>query len=217
MNQNINTAERNRQIILRLKELKEKRGLTNSMIEALTIEKGNAVSLTTIKRVFAEGSEDDAGRFNYNLTLRPLITAMDELPETPVILSTAASEHERQIATLQNIIQIKNIELEAYSNELDNLRLQLAKAETDSQKKVDFLKDQIDFKEGQMEEKDRQLKARDKQLDERADFLRQKDVELGKAFKEVAAYKKVSQILFAAFLVAVMMALVVEPLIPLFA
>lgn len=209
MNQNINIAERNRQIILRLKEIKQRRNLTNSQIETLTIEKGNAVSLTTIKRVFAEGSEDDAGRFNYNLTLRPLITAMDELPEEPVIISSASTEQEKQIATLQNILQIKNIDLENMGREIESLKQQLVKAEADRQRQVDFLKDQIDFKESQMETKD-------KQLDERADYLRMKDAEIEDLKVDIKGYKKANKVLIVFVFVALFLAAVLPPILPLF-
>lgn len=209
MNQNINTAERNRQIILRLKEIKQRRNLTNSQIETLTIEKGNAVSLTTIKRVFAEGSEDEAGRFNYNLTLRPLITAMDELPEEPVIISSANTEQEKQIATLQNILQIKNIDLENMGREIEALKQQLAKAEADRQRQVDFLKDQIDFKEKQMETKD-------KQLEERAAYMRMKDAEIEDLKDDAKGYKKANKLLVVFAFVALFLAAVLPPIIPLF-
>lgn len=215
MNLTPSMIERNRQIILRLKELKLKRNLTNGQIEELTIKKGTAVSLSTIKRVFAEGSEDRAESFNYNLTLRPLINALEDMPEDPVSISTAVTEQEKQIATLQNIIQIKNIELDTLANEVEGLKQQIVKVESDGQKKVDFLKDQIDFKEKQMETKDRQI-------DERADYLRQKDAEkaelettIAELKKELKGHKAANKLLIVVVIVALFLAAVLPPLVPL--
>ncbi len=215
MNQNINTAERNRQIILRLKEIKQRRNLTNSQIEDITKAKGTAVSLTSIKRVFAEGSEDKAESFNYNLTLRPLIIALEDLPEEPVIISSANTEQQNQIATLQNILQIKNIEKENLEKEIETLKRQLVKAEADRQRQVDFLTKQIGFKEKQMETKD-------KQLDERADYLRLKDKEIKAATTEIEdlkadikGYKKANKLLIVFVCVALFLAAVLPPIVPL--
>lgn len=215
MNLTPSMIERNRQIILRLKELKLKRNLTNGQIEELTIKKGTAVSMSTIKRVFAEGSEDRAESFNYNLTLRPLINALEDMPEDPVSISTAVTEQEKQIATLQNIIQIKNIELDTLANEVEGLKQQIVKVESDGQKKVDFLKDQIDFKEKQMETKD-------VQLSERAEYLRLKESEItalrdniAELKMELKGHKAANKLLIVVVIVALFLAAVLPPIIPL--
>ncbi len=209
MNQNINIAERNRQIILRLKELKEKNNLTNSQIEDITKTKGESVSLTTIKRVFAEGSEDEAERFSYNLTLRPLLIALEDLPLDPVAVSRTNSEHENKVATLQNVIQIKNIEKENLEKEIKALKQQLAEVEAARQRQVDFLTKQIGFKEKQMETKD-------KQLDERANYLLLKDAEIKDLKDDVQEYKKTNKMLIVFVCVALFLAAVLPPILPLF-
>ena len=52
------TDMQTRDIILRLKRVKAARGLSCGRICAMVAEAGSSVSLSTVKRVFADGSED---------------------------------------------------------------------------------------------------------------------------------------------------------------
>lgn len=52
------TDTQTRDIILRLKRVKAARGLSCGRICAMVAEAGGSVSLSTVKRVFADGSED---------------------------------------------------------------------------------------------------------------------------------------------------------------
>lgn len=52
------TDTQTRDIILRLKRVKAARGLSCGRICAMVAEAGSSVSLSTVKRVFADGSED---------------------------------------------------------------------------------------------------------------------------------------------------------------
>lgn len=52
------TDTQTRDIILRLKRVKAARGLSCGRICSMVAEAGGSVSLSTVKRVFADGSED---------------------------------------------------------------------------------------------------------------------------------------------------------------
>ena len=52
------TDTQTRDIILRLKRVKAARGLSCGRICTMVAEAGGSVSLSTVKRVFADGSED---------------------------------------------------------------------------------------------------------------------------------------------------------------
>ncbi len=73
------TDTQTRDIILRLKRVKAARGLSCGRICAMVAEAGGSVSLSTVKRVFADGSEDWA--FRADDTLRPIADVL--LAEEP--------------------------------------------------------------------------------------------------------------------------------------
>lgn len=68
-----------RELILRLKQAKAARGLSCGRIHAMVEEAGGGISLSTVKRVFADGSEDWA--FRADDTLRPIADVL--LAEEP--------------------------------------------------------------------------------------------------------------------------------------
>lgn len=62
--------ESQRELILELKQLRQEQGLTYQDIVSQCEAHGEAVSLSTVKRVFAKGSE--SGFFRSDTTLRPI-------------------------------------------------------------------------------------------------------------------------------------------------
>ena len=79
------------EIIRNLKRVRSEDGLSISEIVKLCEENGESVSETTVKKVFAEGSE--AFSFNYESTLKPIINALlddhEETAETDMMISVA--------------------------------------------------------------------------------------------------------------------------------
>ena len=62
-------------VILALKKIKEERGLSLAQIKKIVEEEtGICLSMSTIRRVFAPGSEDES--FNYALTIKPIADAL---------------------------------------------------------------------------------------------------------------------------------------------
>lgn len=141
--------ELTRQIVIRLKEVIQ--DMTDAEVMQRMAEAGEQTSIATIRRIRAVGSEDSG--FNYNLTVKPFARVFLELSSKPIDVESLATEEEKDRATLDNTIQMKNLEL-------DGLQTELAA----SRRSIEFLKEQVAFKEEQM-------KVKDKQLEDRRDFI----------------------------------------------
>ena len=63
-----------RDVILKLKDVREEKGLSYGDILDLMEQNGDYLSKTTLSRVFAEGSEDI--KFRYEDTIRPIANAL---------------------------------------------------------------------------------------------------------------------------------------------
>ena len=105
------------EIIRNLKRVRQEDGLSISEIVRMCEENGEAVSETTIKKVFADGSE--ACGFNYENTLKPIIHALlgdhEETAETDMMISVAEfkaakikDSYKRRIEFLRQQIDIKD-------------------------------------------------------------------------------------------------------------
>lgn len=74
-------TERKRELIIQLKQYREEHGFSLKRIVDIVseyAEQNNSddyVSLSTVKRVFKDGSEDDDS-FNFDLTIRPIAAAL---------------------------------------------------------------------------------------------------------------------------------------------
>ena len=94
------------ELILQLKAVKAERGLTNQDIVDLLRAKGYFTSLSSVKRVFAEGSENVA--FSYEDTIKPLVEVL-LVEATPVPVEELDSLAEAQ----QYIAQIEGLQADA--------------------------------------------------------------------------------------------------------
>ena len=63
---------KSQQLIRELKEIKTANEITYPRIIERMEKNGKSVSLTTLRRVFADGSEENAGNFSYENTLLPI-------------------------------------------------------------------------------------------------------------------------------------------------
>jgi type IV secretory pathway VirB9-like protein len=122
------------EIIRNLKRVRNENGLTISEIVNLCEKNGEAVSETTVKKVFADGSETFG--FNYENTLKPIINALlgdhEETSETDMMISVA---------------QYKEIKIK-------QLEAQLARQEESYKRRIEFLKHQIDIKDDRIDKRD---------------------------------------------------------------
>ena len=137
------------EIILSLKAVKEKQRLSISQIKSMVDATGAYVSMTTLRRVFAEESET-ADSFNYETTLRPIAQALlhdkglyteDELVLARYEMYEAINRHKDEV------IESLHKQIEALRDEHD------ARCK-ECEKRQNFLMDQIALKDRRMERKD---------------------------------------------------------------
>lgn len=137
--------ERISDIILQLKQIRKERGLSLQDIHDLVKSSGGYLSLSSIKRVFSDGSENQG--FRYHDTIKPIVRALlGVTEETPVNNDITANE----IDALKNVILLKDSiigELEKEKNALaakNNAQEEAMHAlREENQQKVDYLLVQI--------------------------------------------------------------------------
>ena len=100
---------------------------------------GKFVSLTTLRRVFADGSERNDS-FNYETTLLPLAEVLLDAEDVP---TPQDSPYAKEIDGLKAVIHVQNEEI---------ARLHELKEHLES--RVTFLLEQIEKKDRRMDEKD---------------------------------------------------------------
>ena len=137
-------TERKRELIIQLKQYREEHGFSHKRIVDIVCEYAEQnntddyVSLSTVKRVFREGSEDDDS-FNFDLTIRPIAAALLGAE------SVSPKAHDKELS----------ISLLRYKNErIQQLEKQLAEERELSNRRVEFLKEQIAIKDGYLQKKD---------------------------------------------------------------
>ena len=125
------------EIIRNLKRVRQENGLSISEIVRICEDSGNAVSETTIKKVFSDGSE--ALGFNYENTLKPIINALlddhEETAETDMMVSVA---------------QFKEAKIQA-------LEAQLTRQEDSYKRRIEFLMQQIEIKDARLDKRDEMI------------------------------------------------------------
>lgn len=137
-------TERKRDLIIQLKQYRDEHGFSHKRIVDIVCEYAEQnntddyVSLSTVKRVFREGSEDDDS-FNFDLTIRPIAAALLGLE------SVSPKAHDKELS----------ISLLRYKNErIQQLEKQLEDEREISNRRVEFLKQQIAVKDGYLQKKD---------------------------------------------------------------
>lgn len=167
MPNNEKRKELTRQIIIRVKEVIE--DMTDSEVVQRMEEAGEQTSLSTVRRIRAEGSED-AG-FNYNLTVKPFAKVFLELSSKPVDVEAFDSEEGKDRAALVNMIQLKNLEIDSLRKDLNALETQLSEVKEAEQRKIAHLKGQIEKQDSIIENHIRILDDRKEFMGERRDFI----------------------------------------------
>lgn len=107
--------ELTKQIVIRLKEVIQ--DMTDAEVMQKMAEAGEQTSIATIRRIRAAGSEDSG--FNYNLTVKPFARVFLELSSKPIDVESLTTEEEKDRATLDNIIQTKDLLIASLQKELD--------------------------------------------------------------------------------------------------
>ena len=149
-----------RDLILKLKEVKERDKLSLGEIEARTEQNGEHVSKTTLSRVFSEGSENQI--FKFEGTLKPIANALLDI-------DTIEEDDDLDTQGLKIMLKLKADEIKKLEAALDHEKVKyhekLDKERDQSRRSIEFLKEQIQFKDKRIDflldavfEKDRQLR-----------------------------------------------------------
>lgn len=127
-------------IISRLKKVREENGLSYNRILEIVEENGTHVSISTIRRVFEEGSEEYGWQYDY--TLRPIADAV-----LGVYAPSDVAVDEETVEALRSALRYKNARLK-------ELESQLERTEESYKRRLEFIKEQIALKDARIDRRD---------------------------------------------------------------
>lgn len=131
---------RSQELITRLKEVKEANEITYPRIIERMQKNGKVVSMTTLRRVFASGSEMNAGNFSYENTLLPIAEVLLNMEDVP---TPEDNPYAKDIDALKAVIHTQNEEIARLHELKEHLENSLT-----------FYHKQIEIKDRRMDEKD---------------------------------------------------------------
>jgi hypothetical protein len=132
------------ELVRQLKEVKKAQEITFPRIMDRLEKLGYYVSLTTLRRIFADGSESNAASFSYENTLMPVAEVLLDAEDVPTPVN---SPWAKEIDALKSVIHVQNEEI---------ARLHELKEHLEA--RVTFLLEQIEKKDRRMDEKDAVIK-----------------------------------------------------------
>lgn len=127
------------EIIQNLKKVREENGISYKRVVELVEENGEFVSLSTVRRVFEEGSE--AYGFQYEKTLKPIAEAVFGVykPSVP--------------ATADEADGMKAM-LDYKADRIEQLEAHIKRIEESYKRRIDFLRHQIELKDDRIDRRD---------------------------------------------------------------
>ena len=141
--------------IKRLKEIKEEQGLSVSQIMSKMSEKGYPVSESTLKRVFAPGSEKMS--FRYQESIAPVAEVLfEEYGDTGATddaaeLRKIIADRDKTIENLMIKIEEQEKSAQQFQKMCSERRTLLESHISDLQAEVELLRSQIEKKDGMFE------------------------------------------------------------------
>lgn len=130
------------EIITKLKKVREENGLSYQRIVDLVEKNGGYVSISTVRRVFEDGSESYG--FQYENTLKPIADAVLG------IYSDSEDVTADEADAMKAIIDYK-------SDRIEQLEAQLRRCEESYKRRIDFLKGQIALKDMRIDRRDEMI------------------------------------------------------------
>ena len=136
-------------VILKLKEVREEKNLSFNDILSLMEKNGDFLAKSTLSRVFAEGSEENS--FNYEGTIRPIAKALLDIEEIE-------ADDNTDVRAMKSLLKYKIERIEELEERIKDAKLELAELrvkhlerieelQEEHQKKADFLSNQIALKD----------------------------------------------------------------------
>ena len=135
----------NRELIIELKKARNEKDITlPRLLEMLKAERKD-VGMTTLKRVFKEGSEDNDS-FKQS-TLKPIAELLlDE--------DNDGTSNGLEIMRLESELRVKEETITTLNNQINSLIVQIEQARAEAAKQMEFLHKQIELKDKRMDTKD---------------------------------------------------------------
>ena len=140
-------------IIIKLKQVREQKGLSYGDILNLLEKNGDFLSKSTLSRVFQEGSENLS--FRYEETIRPIAKALLDI-------ETIEADDNLDIQVMKTLLQYKIQRIEElewqlenitslFENERSKMNEKLEHERSQWSKSIEFLKEQIFLKDQRMD------------------------------------------------------------------
>ena len=141
-------------IILKLKEVRQEKGLSFNDILNLMENNGDYLSKSTLSRVFADGSEDSS--FKYEETIRPIANALLDI-------ETIEDTDNMDVQAMKSLLKYKIRVIEDLEHTIETLKAdinaekvkaheKLEKERENFQKSLNFCRDQIDLKDKRIDQ-----------------------------------------------------------------
>lgn len=160
-------------LIIKLKEVREEKGLSFNDILDLMEKNGNYLAKSTLSRVFADGSEE--WNFKYEETIRPIANALLDI-------ETEEETDDLDTKALKALLKFKIERIEELEHQIEHLENALDKEKIKSHERldtererfnrsIDFLKEQIAYKDKRMDMLLDSVFKKDEQHKEMLDIL----------------------------------------------
>lgn len=152
--------ENTKQIITKLKQVRDEKGLSLNEIVLLVEKNGDYVSRSTVQRVFSDGSEDIS--FRYEESIRPIANALLDI-------ETIEDTDSMDIQAMKVLLKYKIDRIKELEQQLDKEKIKyhekLDKERDQSRKSIEFLKEQIAYKDKRMDLLLESIKEKDAHYD----------------------------------------------------
>lgn len=158
-----------------IRELKDIKKISNQDIVDKTIENGEGVCLSSVKKVF--GSKFLESNFDYNHTLIPIYNALVDKTDND-----------------DPINKILNTRLEIKREQIKALELRLENKEQKHKDREQFYMDLIDFLQAQIKSKDEQINSKDEQIKHHNEAIDRKDAVIKELYSILIGTKKVNDV-----------------------
>jgi len=152
-----------RDIIMKLKEVRDERGLSYNDILSLMEKNGDYLAKSTISRVFGEGSEDLS--FRYEETIRPIANALLDI-------ETIEDSDNMDVQAMKSLLKYKIQVIEDNEKRIAELETALDKEKVKYHEKMDAEREQYSKRIAFLME---QISLKDKRIDQLLEAVFMKD------------------------------------------
>lgn len=140
--------QRIREVITRLKLVRQEKDMSLQEIVDLCAENGNYVSMSSVRRVFSTDSENMS--FRYETTIQPIarvLLNLDDVDSTSEAVQSA-SEIGAEISALKAVIAVKNQAMEGMNQTIEALNRSIDAKDQEIERLLSTTKAQLATREG---------------------------------------------------------------------